>query len=505
SNEVVATDDPPETSASPAHPFKADAPEAFELVAVGPGSWSQAWGDDVMGNNSPFTVLTDGTREVIVSTAGIGAAGGPQSAFTEFHPDIEKLKVDSRPAVFGLPWESATGGSTPAEISIDLGDGVAIGLRGPDMTRQDLVALARHVDAPVDHALAPIVDGLPQPWTIVGSVDADVFGAITSHFRPSATEGPGPTSGLGMGWTSSTSQISVVILRGDAADMDALLQPMDLGDGESSLGRKVTVGSRPGVLFAISTRTATGISASPRVSVVVHDDSGSLVFVTVSDSTVVPEAEIFAIAESVRAVDQGTWDAGVEQLKVKIAGGPGLHPDPGSTQIARGKEGDLEWLLQTAPSDQVSDNGPELVGYCLKLSDYTRACAGQPTTKSRGGRTVPSAERDVNWNDSVDANIYVALKDSLPKGFRPFIIGELSAPEKGPLDGFSLRARTESTEASTTLVPIPGTKSYAAIMFVDAVGTPVCVDAKPPPDSNIHPVTVELLSPTGSTLACFGI
>ena len=31
---------------------------------------------------------------------------------------------------------------------------------------------------------------------------------------------------------------------------------------------------------------------------VVHDDSGSLVFVTMSDSTVVAEAEVFAIAES---------------------------------------------------------------------------------------------------------------------------------------------------------------------------------------------------------------
>ena len=110
-----------------------------------------------------------------------------------------------------------------------------------------------------------------------------------------------------------------------------------------------------------------------------------------------------------------------------------------------------------------------------------------------------------DWNDSVDANIYVAPQDSLPKGFRPFIIGELSAPEKGPLDQFSLRAKFESTETSAKLVPIPGTKSYAAIMFVETAGTPACFDAHPPPGSNIHPVKVELFSPAGNALACFGI
>ena len=168
--------------------------------------------------------------KLIVSTAGIGA-GSSQTAFAGFHSDIEKLKIDGRPAIYGLPWQSPTGGSTPGEITIDLGDGVAIGLRGPDLTRQELLTLAHHVDAPADHVLAPTVDDLPQPWTIVGSVDADVFGAFSSHFRPSSTEGPGPTSGLGMGWTTGTSEISVVSLRGDAADMDALIQPIDLGDG----------------------------------------------------------------------------------------------------------------------------------------------------------------------------------------------------------------------------------------------------------------------------------
>ena len=77
------------------HPFAADAPDGFKLVTAAPGGWRQTWGDDSTGNDSPFTVVSDGTRMVTVLATGFeGMQGKLDQAFAGYSPDNETLTVN---------------------------------------------------------------------------------------------------------------------------------------------------------------------------------------------------------------------------------------------------------------------------------------------------------------------------------------------------------------------------------------------------------------------------
>lgn len=496
------------------YPFTANAPAGFKLVTAAPGGWRQTWGGDSTGNDSPFTVVSDGTRRVtLVATGFEGMQGRLEQAFVGYSPGNEELTIDGHPALYGPPEAEPGAAPVPGRLIVEMGDDMAIGLSGAGMTRDELVTLAGHATPAADNVGAPVVDGLPAPWKVIGSVDADVLGAIDGQFQAGTDYGPGPSSGLALGWTHESGPLSVVTLRGDAADLDAFGDSVPLRDGMVALPHPVTVDGRPGVVLEIvgSTETETDSPRWYRASLLTHDVSGALVVVSVSmpDQSIVTEADLIAVAASVRMIDQKTWDETASRLKVEAAGGPGLHPDPGRTEIARGVAGDLEWLLQTSDDPQaIAEAGS--VDFCLKLSDYTRSCA-LPSMLSTvsddvmAGNGLPDNGDQINWDEAIGVSTYFATREQVAKGFQPFIITAMSVPKGADMNGFSLKATTESDNVSSKVLPVPGTSSFVAVSFVGDVDTAICTTDPPPPPGLFKPVRLEVLGPQGEVLTCLGI
>lgn len=496
------------------YPFTADAPDGFKLVTAAPGGWRQTWGDDSAGNDSPFTVISDGTRRVtLVATGFEGMQGRLEQAFVGYSPGNEELTINGHSALYGPPLAEPGIAPVPARLIVEMGDDMAIGLSGAGITRDELVTLAGHATPAADNVGAPVVDGLPAPWKVLGSVDADVLGAIDGQFQAGTNYGPGPSSGLALGWTHESGRLSVVTLRGEAADLDAFGESVPLRDGMVALPHPVTVDGRPGVVLEIvgSRETETDSPRWYRASLLTDDVSGALVVVSVSmpDQSVVAEADLIAVAESVREADQKAWDETASRLKVEAAGGPGLHPDPGRIEIGRGVAGDLEWLLQTSDDPQaIAEAGS--VDVCLKLSDYTRSCAFPSTLSTlsddlMAGNGLPDNGGQINWEESIGISTYFATRGQVAKDFQPFIITAMSVPKGADMNGFSLRATTEGKSVSSNVLPVPGTSSFVAVSFVGDVDTAICTTDPAPPPGLFKPVRLEVFGRQGEVLTCLGI
>jgi hypothetical protein len=80
-------------------------------------------------------------------------------------------------------------------------------------------------------------------------------------------------------------------------------------------------------------------------SIWVESAWGDIIVVTSFGRSRLSEEELVAFAASVQHTEDAVWEAFVTEA----AGGPGLHPDEGRTELARGQAGDLEWLLQNGP------------------------------------------------------------------------------------------------------------------------------------------------------------
>jgi len=141
----------------------------------------------------------------------------------------------------------------------------------------------------------------------------------------------------------------------------------------------------------------------------------------------VTEDELLTLAASVEQTDEATWDAFV----IEAAGGPGLHPDEGRVEVARGSVGKIEWLLQDGPATggilaTEPDDDPDLsqIDTCLKLSDRTRTCADAVQTSPNG--TIATID-----DDAVDGNGDTSIGD----------VAIVSTTQ----DGASLRATTATS------------------------------------------------------------
>ncbi len=472
--------DPTDATESPAaHPITATPPEGFTLVNAGRGGWTQSWGDDSGGNDSPFTVVTDGSRTVTIASLGYESMQGKLDQAIGYSPEVETLKVSGESARF-LP---ASDGVPNPILGVEKGDDLAISVTGSDMTKQELVDLAERVTPSPDHAVAPTVKDLPEPWKVVGSVGADLLGAAESYFSAGGESGPGPAAGYGLGFASGENQLTLTSLDGDAADLDALVPSLVWNEGLNVEGRKVDVGGTPGVMLERCHCDIPDNEYKAR-ALVTHDPTGALVVVSASVQSVPDEQTLIDVAASVESVDKETWGSMVEETRMKAANGPGLNPDIGEAEVLRGTEGDLDWLLQTTHESELGV-GPSVVDTCLKLSDYTRTCA-----LPRGA-------------DQNGAAFYVAMAGEVKEGLRPFLILTIPTEAVRASAGASIRVTTQEGSGTAPLTAVPGTETSVAVVFVDDAGTPVCTTEPKPPES-MKPMTVELLDADGRPAMCIG-
>lgn len=473
-------------------------PDGYRLVAAGRGTGVQEWGSDSFGSDEPYTVLSpDGTATsddvVVVALTGYdGYQGGLAQASTGYlSAGREAFTHDGQDALF-VPAGHQPDGSGWADLVVTRDQSVAVRVTTPDGTRDELLAIADGVRVPeaegdvkgsvVD---APEVD--VSGLEVVGAVDADGVVALRSYAQRSSDQVPGPAVAHGAGWVGSADVGFVVVatLPGRSLDVTALgvsgWSPVDLS-GET-VARLTEVEGRAAAVLA-HTRDEESGGQVERV-VAVEAPWGDVVVVRSSWGRPVSEADLLELAASVEQTDEATWDAFVTEA----AGGPGLHPDEGRVEVARGSVGKIEWLLQDGPATggilaTEPDDDPDLsqIDTCLKLSDRTRTCADAVQTGPNG--TVSTID-----DDAVNGNGDTSIGD----------VAIVSTTQEGD----SLRATTATGQVTAPLVQVPGRELRAAVVVLDEVGSVRCEGdpATPPPPGSMR---LDILDAEGQAIACIG-
>ncbi len=158
-------------------------------------------------------------------------------------------------------------------------------------------------------------------------------------------------------------------------------------------------------------------------------------------------SDLIATAISVARASDAQWNA----LRERAFGGPGLNPDVGREEVARGTDGDADWLLQ---SGSTASPVPVPVDSCLKLSTLERVCATGGFSSSNGISTWIDHSPDAGSPDL--------------HGLQPFVI--VTTNQKGD----ALWAKTSAGTERVHLHDVPGSKYRAGIVFFD--GQLVSVD-----------------------------
>ena len=477
----AVSDDP-----SGAEPFAVgDVPAGYRLVAAGTGTRGQSWGDDSEGTNSPTTVLRDGDRIAVVTTFGYE---GSQSGFgyDNAAPGTDRFRVDGDPAIsFSSPDRGTS-------VSVDRGDDMAITVESSDATKDELIEIARAVRPPEDHLLAPEVPDPPAGWTVVGSVAADVVIALSSWVRPNSDDVPGSTRSYGAAWlaggsdpTTGEEHLVVVSMPADAVDLEALLTSSIRLYGETIEATAATVQGRPAVAMEMCVcELDRGIVTRAVVSTAF--DHSVVMVVAVGNAPPSPE-QMLATAESVTPATPEEW----EQFQVAAAGGPGLHPDEGRTVLATGTVDGLDWLLQTRPTNEtgIPDQPATIIEAdpCLKLSNRKRVCAD-----AGGGSAGETVRIPVNGG-----------RDFSVPGFPEFVVVTTRTP------GAGIRVQTPADTGTGELHQVPGSDTFAGIVFVDGPGLSVCSNRPggPPttsPDIDMKITYVDITDAEGNVIGCPG-
>jgi hypothetical protein len=457
---------------------RAAVPTGYELAVAGRGNQRPAWGSDSSGTDEPFTVLAppgeDATSEraVVVSVTGFaGYEGGfDQAAFGSVH-----LRIDGREAIYG-PAHDRAGRRRRADLVVRHGDDLAVRVTAPGATQDELVDIAGAVEPSGDQGEAPAVEAAGD-LEVVGSVDADALVALDGGFAPFTDDVPGPQGSYSAGWvTPGRGSLVVQTVRGDAADLPALGGLEAFAYDQTFSLRTVDDGSG-GAVVVDRRYTGGGPSFSDR-AVVVDAGDGQLVVVVARGPTVPEDAELLALARTVRPTDPGTW----EDFVAEASGGPGLQPDPGATEITRGTEGDVGWLLQSWPDaasvpprlgemlEQVDDRPGPFVDTCLKLSTRERACTASGGSEVGFAYGYAQAEPD----RGVDFPLFAILQTEFPAA--------------------AVRITTTTGTVTADLHDFAGGDRRVAVAFVDFAAYRGC-DGLP---------RVEVLGADGAVLACPG-
>jgi len=480
----------PEPDDRPVHsePFAVgEVPEGYEPVAAGVGSSFQEWGSDTGGTDEPFTVLapegsTDPDERVIVATTGFEGYQGELHQALAGYPSAKptQLTIDGRQAL-----HSPGGDQHPAQLVAVRGDDVAVRVTAaPGTTLEELKAILLAAEVPEDHAHAPRVPSPPDGLEVVGSVDADAVVALRPSVRGDSERMWGLPSMHVAGWLRPAeapyeSWLTVSTLPARAASPEVLpvveYRYADLGRERE--WRQVEVGGRPGLVL----EEDQGTPGWAQRQVWRWADWG--IVVGSSDGFgLLSEAELIELAEGVAPVEGDEWERFVEQMN----GGPGLHPDRGRQEVARGTHDGLEWLLQTGPQGGgnygtgIDPTKFDDADSCLKLSDGRRACVG---VTSQGREWVGRGGDNYRGSARVDELVIVSTTQ----------------------DAASVRITTPVDQVEAPLVPVPGGRSRAAVAFVEGTGLAGCADPSMEPPASIQLMRVDTLDAAGNVVGCVGL
>lgn len=465
-----------ETGSSVSSPFSVGAvPAGYELVVAGMGTAVGDWGEDSTGTVEPYTVLSpDGraTGEEVVRVALTGYEGyqgGLLQASLGYVSEHTELTIDGREAVFAPPGRSAVG-QRWADLVVVRGDDLAVRVSSPSATQAELVAIAKRVVLPDDRREAPTVTDPPGGLRVVGSVDVDGVLATTASVAPHTDQVPGPRSAHAAGWVldgfGERDHLAVLTVPGRSIDLAALSVRERFFHAATRTTSTRRVGGRRGVLID---EVWEG-SVDRRRTLLVESSWGDLIVVRATGERLPSADDLVAIAASVKPTDDAAW----EELVTEANGGPGLHADFGRHELARGRIGGIDWLLQDGPPHSLEDDR-SLGGVdpCLKLSTGRRACADSGTALGGGG----------DWHG-------YRLDHS---GLSFVVVGTQSGPGV-------LRITTSTTTASAELVAVPAGGLWGAVVFVADPGFATCS----PPEGTPAPgqMRVEVLDDDGEVAAC---
>lgn len=202
---------------------------------------------------------------------------------------------------------------------------------------------------------------------------------------------------------------------------------------------------------------------------------------------------------SVSSISPADW----KKRQVQAFGGPGLHPDDGEIEVARGKENGIEWLLQTytypLKPGKIGQTGPDSSGLlgeasitpapCLKLSNMEWACANPQGGGQNGSFGV--------WNHSAPTFDKVGLP--------PFAVVTTSLSAAA-----SVRMTVGDSTSEAALSKVPGGNwdtARVAVLFSDLPAgslVPSCVTDLPQAPQGVAPARIDLLDASGTPIGCLG-
>lgn len=487
------TQAPPTTAPDPrsdeSHPFTVAAPpEGYVARSAGLGAQEPGWGEDSFGTDEPYLVLSpDGTPDhpdvvVVALTGYLGYQGGLDQAGSgdpELTEEVEVGGEEARyaPAVAPDDPRARETGAHWADLVVAQGEAdVAIRVASPEATFDELAAVVEHVVVPEDRTRPPAMPEPPVGLQVLGAVDAYGVIATQAHVDQQADGGPGPVTAHGVGWleggTEAGAHLVVLTMPERSADLDALA--VGLRWGAERWGEEVTVRhDGDAVLFEKVDPPEVGEPYVERTVFTTVPD-GDVVAASTRGADPLPLDALAELARSVEPADETTWDAFVGEVR----GGPGLHADPGRTELMRGMTDDGRgWLLQDQPPGEgnmtiVAGESGWSVDPCLVLTGGERACPAGETDRpglwSAQGRTE-------------DGLAYTVVATTWPE-----------------VDG--LFVTTESGTDIVTMVPVPGTdEKAAAVVGVGYVFDPCIEEGQQPPTD---PRRIELTAAEVAAVPC---
>lgn len=486
---------PPTTTASP---FRVDrVPAGYGLASAGRGDQPLSWGSDIEPPIEGFTLLSpDGSIGPDVVAVGYGL--GPEDEWDQEYnvrrgaTSSGRITVDGRTAYH---WQ----GRGWSELLVRRRD--ALWVRVSSSTRRplaELTALARAVPDTTDHDRAPRLPEAVAGLRRVGSVDATVLVALDPGYDPQAAVGPPGSYGVYWEGPDPDSRLSVRTLPGTAATGGVLVHHpwMDPRPKDTAT---VTVDGRPAIHRE---RCFDGMGCARNV--VTTTAWGDTLVVAARGPAVPSFAELDAVAASARRLDAPAW----QRLRVEAFGGPGLHPDAGRRELARGRTGGVDWLVQSA--DRPRDQEPltleatvEQAGIdpCLKFGDLTRVCAaGQEGGGRDGSRYAigPLVPADGTVRRGL---VTLVVLDGYPAAAVTIhVVGPaVAATAIGP--GYP------ALDETVPLRPVPGSSARFAVVPGD-IGMATCPGpgGMPPGLSpDFHYGRLALLDAAGTEIGCVGI
>lgn len=482
SNDDPVAVDPQPTPGTSSSQISADVPGDWQLVTAGVGASGQSWGSDTTGSIEPYTVVRrpDDDRTITVGVTGYeGYQGGLQQATLNALGKPDELTVDGRRAL--LSKGSKTWDQDPdlVDLVVDLDGSSAVRAQGIDASRDELIGLSTLaiIDAD-DHRVAPRFEELPAGFEVVGSVNATGVLAVQASLNPGTDFVPGDDRTHTLGWTvgppdaASPRQtaVSVSSIPVDTISLDGLALALP-GEGRKRRVDPTTVDGRPGLEI---TETLSGRWVN--LTLVTDTGWGDQLVVTAEadlESGVAPPPfeQLTNVATSVGQADDATWGALVEEA----SGGPGLTPNVGRAEVARGKAGGIEWLLQTAGGAS-GELTPANIDECLKLKGGTSACPMNISGSSDGQNGVP---------------LSMGIGELGPDGLR-FAI--MVVPAADP--AVELRYTKDDTTITAPFQPVGGSDAKVSVLVAERGDRLDC------PGPGDRPGLLERYDADGNPLGC---